>query len=49
MKLAKSKIIGSAVCGSGESRLTSERGLHSVGCVFKKLGRGENKQCDNTL
>lgn len=39
IEIAKNKDMGSENCGSGESSLTSERGLHNLGCVFKKLRR----------
>ena len=39
MDIAKNKDIGSENCSSGESSLTSERGLHNLGCVFKKMKR----------
>lgn len=33
MEIAKNKNIGSENCSSGESSLTSERGLVNLGCV----------------
>lgn len=39
IEIAKNKDMGSENHGSGESSLTYERGLHNLGCVFKKLRR----------